>query len=431
MKKKRVTSKSITGFTLVEMAVVTLISGLLFVVAAKLYSNETKKYKFNQTIDRIDITQQAINEYFFRFGRYPCPADPGLAPTHALYGRAQCRANIFAPNPPQAPNLVYTNFGSRDAGGGPDGALPPDGALDFVAIGVVPFVTLDEDTLNTPYTVADGFDSYGHVLSYAVTEYMTNDGTYSYTNPVKPRLGAVNVRDVNAQSVVTPDNSAHYVIYSHGETGEGAYNKQGTRLTNCFVPALLVTPPAGFNPGTPGMQVELENCDNNDAIFIQDLRSYANGDDFNDDVLRFGINMQSEIWRVSPLSPLNDTNYFNTNLGSISTGNAVPTSILYVSGTIRAQSEMRSDNRFCPLVYASVNDCLDPDFLAGDLLGGTGGDECAPGEVVTGIERNQLICAPLLAGPPNFLSYCSGGTFMTGFSLDALGDATPICAVVP
>lgn len=401
------------AFTLVEVAIVILISGLFIAMGATVYTNQMRGYYYQKTLDNLQQTQYAITEFFFRYGRYPCPADPTLPPGDSMYGREWCTDT--PPLPPHvgvSPNIAYRSFGARDT--------DKDGFPNTVAIGVLPFATLDEKVINTPYVIANAFDGYGHMLSYAVSDDMTKN-RYSYSNPVPPTLGAINVRDANNVSVVFPEKSAHYVVYSHSETAEGAYTKEGNRIGNCFIPGLTVIPSTGYNPGTAGIQVELENCDNNDAIFVKALTSYADTDDFNDDILYYGMNMQSEIWRVSAYSPATDTYYYNTNPGGIGIGTSTPTTLLYVSGDIRAQTEIKSSAGYCPLTFTSAGQCVNPEFL-----GGTG-DTCPPGEVATGIEHNSLVCRPLLTGPPNFLSYCSGGEYMTGFTIDGSGNATPIC----
>ncbi len=413
MKKCQINNSQSKGFTLIEMAIVILISGMFIATAVRVYTNETKKHRFNKTIANLEKTQAAVDEFFSREGRYPCPADPRLPPGDSMFGREWCTdAPPLPPHVGVSPNIVYETLGSRDADN--------DGALDPVAIGIVPFVTLSEDVVSTRYSVAEGYDAYNYAYSYAVSDIMTRN-SYNYSAPVPPMLGVIDVRDANANSVITPVGTAQYVVFSHGETGEGAYTRQGTRIGNCFIPGLSVIPPAGFNPGAAGITVELENCDNNDVIFVKELRSFADNDNFNDDILFFAKNLQFEIWRVSAFSPSTDTYYYNTNMGSISTGSLPPTSLLYVSGSIRAQNEMNADVGYCPLTYTSAGECVQPQFLGGS------GYTCGLGEVATGIENNELVCEPLLTGHPQFLSYCSAGEFMTGFTIDRSNGATAIC----
>lgn len=407
------------GFTLVEMAIVTLVSGFFLVMIVKSYSNEFQRQKHQETREHIEATQGAINEFYFREGRYPCPADPRLPPSDPDYGMEACRpdptvACVSGAPPPGEP--ACTSDFARDADG--------IGGPDRVLIGAVPFITLDLNVVDTPYAVRQGSDGYGRLLSYAVSELMTSAAA-SYLNPVNPKLGAIDVVDVNNNPVVQPQGSAHYVIFSHGETGVGAYTKRGTLVENCFVSATASPPASGFNPGTAGIQVELENCDNNDAIFVKDLSSYADSDDFNDDVLYFGVNPQTQIWRNSPLAPTGSTYYYNTNAGNVGVGTVSPISKLHVAGDVEAESQAMSTTieGFCGL---SGSDCLDPDFLGGS------GFDCPDGEVAVGIEDNQLVCQPLLSGPPTFSTDCASitpGSFMTGFSVDFSGNATPVCVV--
>lgn len=389
------------------MAILMIISGFFMTAALQFWNNQQTVKRYRSTVERMELTQEVVNEYFVRFGRYPCPADPRLSPGDAGYGEAACRPDNSAPCaagwPPNGPKCV--SMGARDA--------DDDGASDRVLIGALPFATLSSGAtgLTTPFAVAEGFDAYGNVLSYAVTENMT-DQSYTYSRPVKPRLGAIEVRDANNRSVVTPEGIAHYVIFSHGPTAEGAYTREGNRIGNCFVPGITSVPPGGFNPGTPGMQVELENCDNNDAIFVKELRSFADTDEFNDDILFYGVNMQDQIWRNSTFAPVGDQYYYNTNLGYIGVGTINPGAPLHIAGataTMRVETASNADLGFCDLAgppdiaagdSPTQGDCLDPAFLAGDLEEGTGGFACESGHVATGIEENELVCVPLLDTSP-------------------------------
>lgn len=390
------------GFTLVEMAIVVLIAGFFFAAGVKMYSNEMEKAQYIETQDNLETSQEVINAFYFQNGRYPCPANPILTPSDPDYGREDCSCGL---------GMACTNVGARDADG--------DGVADNVMIGVVPFRDLDDNVAETPYSVAEGFDGYHNMLSYAVTEEMTSTA-YNFGNPVNPRLGAINVRDYNNQAVVDPDSSAHYVIFSHGKTAEGAYKRQGNRITPCSVGGLTVP---GLNPA--GIQIELENCDNNDAIFIKEFQSLGDGDRFYDDVLHYGINMQSIIWRDSIFAPIGETHYYNTNSGFIGAGTLTPNTKLHVAGDIRAETQMESDLGYCDITEAG--DCLDPDFLGGS------GFTCPPGLVATGIENNQLVCEDIWTSGINFSSgSCPGaGEFITSFSIDNLGNVSVISCAIP
>lgn len=385
--------KSTGGFTAIEIAIVVLVSGLLFSAFFRLYENYLLHRDYRTTIENINLAQDALGEFFGLNGRYPCPADPTLPPGDPDYGIEQCRADWLTDPCPN--NLTCLNVDSRDADG--------DGVDDPVVIGTLPSVTLAENAVEVPFVTNKGLDGYNMKLAYAVSENMTDQGLSVY-NPANSNLGAIEVKDKNGRSAVVPEASAHYVIYSTGENNLGGFTRNGDSIGGCVVTSTTNPIPPGFNPGMAGIEVEKENCDNNDAVFVKELHSLVDSDDYYDDILFVGISNMSSLWRRSLYSPPTDTYLYNTNLGSVGIGNSNPSSDLHVMGNVRTETQTQSDD-YCNLTR---DDCVDPDFLGG------AGFQCPNGQAATGIEENRLVCAPIFTAPINFT--CPPGEFVTSFS---------------
>lgn len=409
--------KEAQGFTLIEMAVVVLVTGLLFSSVVSLYDTYLANRNYRTTVDNINLAQDALGEFLGIYGRYPCPADPGLAPGHPDYGVEQCRA-VTDPCP-DISGAIKCQLG-RDADG--------DGVDEPVVIGALPAVTLAENVVDVPFVANKGIDGYGMKLNYAVSEGMALE-TLSLANPANPNLGVIDVKDKNGRSAVVPEESAHYVVYSNGDNGLGAYTKNGMSIGGCIVTSTSSPIPPGFNPGMGGIEVEKENCDNNDTSFVQELQSKDEGsDDYYDDILFVGINNMTSLWRRSFLSPGTETYLYNTNLGFVGVGNTNPSSALHVTGDLKTESYTQTDNTgtgaavgYCDM---AEDNCLHPQFLGGV------GDDCPSGQAAVGIETNTLVCQPIFTGPISFS--CPPGQFVTAFSNRATSSdpSTFTCSVI-
>src|SRR5687768_8735206 len=75
------------GFTLIEFAIVMLISGLLIVPLLQLYTQYTMQKVWNDTKAHVDLARTVVIDYQLNNNRYPCPADRTLPRTDPNYGR--------------------------------------------------------------------------------------------------------------------------------------------------------------------------------------------------------------------------------------------------------------------------------------------------------------------------------------------------------
>lgn len=404
-----------SGFTLVEIAIVIMISGFIMLMGAQFIKLYTINSQREKTVDNVRITQDAINEFFGLNGRYPCPADPTLVSSDANYGLERCRsATNLDDNPDNCigtpANLSCTTNFSRD------GNL--DGHQDIVMIGIVPFRTIADKVVDTPYFENYRFDGYSTYISYAVTEHMS-DERFNLFNPVNPNTGGVRVEDENNISITIPDASAHYVVYSHGDNRKGGYSSAGVMVENCFVPSLIPgDPPVLPAPGPSGggIDVEIENCDNNDAIFIKGIRSMGDNDDYIDDVLFFTSTGLKPLWKNFLNSPAGESYIYNTNLGHVGVGTLDPTHDLHIVGNISAE-ESTIANSYCDGIGSH---CLEPAAIAG------AGSNCSDSrQVAYAIQDNKIVCRNIDWLTP--VHTCPAGKYISAIS--NLG--TVICDALP
>lgn len=353
------------GFTMIELAIVIAFSGIFAVIIGNFFKSYTNDLQRQTTIENINLAHQALYEYFGRNGVYPCPADPTLGPGDALYGEALCREYVATEpdfydltscvNLDPIDNVQCTTNSSRDADN--------NGSDDVVMMGVIPFQTLVDAGLETQFKYLHRKDGYNTMFSYAVSEEMTNNVKYNVNFPAEGTLGAIRVIDENDIPVSDPPDSAHYVLYSHGDNGRGGYSPTGNQVGDCDVTRLDATVgvpyPGGPSTSPPGTDIEIENCDYNDAIFAKAIRSLAAGGNYSDDKLLFRTRAFRPYWRVS----FTDTTHiYNTNFGNVGVGTETPSERLHIRGDLALESAAEAQDGYC---QGPSTTCLAPEFLGG------------------------------------------------------------------
>jgi prepilin-type N-terminal cleavage/methylation domain-containing protein len=175
------------GFTLIEMAVVLVIMGLLIAMLAPLLGNISENNRVEVTLTRLDKINDALVVYLRQNGRLPCPAAPDGDPLGIE--RAHCSGGV---------------------GTG----------------GVVPF-----RTLGLPQ--ADARDGYANYFTYHVAGGYADEGLATgLTDPLGFCFvsggvpdGDLDIEDASGNSVTSQDIA--YVVLSHGKNGHGRFNPPG------------------------------------------------------------------------------------------------------------------------------------------------------------------------------------------------------------
>lgn len=183
------------GFTLVEMAMVLLIVGLLLGGLLVPLTAQMEQRNISDTQKALSEIKEAITGYALANGQLPCPAVPTIPTGQANAGIAQ------------TPPCTGTN-----------------------STGVLPWATLGVSET----------DAWGNRYLYRVTDYFADSiasATYGCAPSTPPSLssfalcssGTLNVLSA-ASGGTTIAGNVPVVIISHGKNGAGAYTPQGTQL---------------------------------------------------------------------------------------------------------------------------------------------------------------------------------------------------------
>ncbi|OGS99319.1 MAG: prepilin-type N-terminal cleavage/methylation domain-containing protein [Gallionellales bacterium RIFCSPLOWO2_12_FULL_59_22] len=191
------TRKNLSGFTLVEMAMVLLIIGLLLGGLIPTLSSQMEAQRVNETRKQLDEIQQALIGFSVINGRLPCPANPTIATGQAGAGTER------------APPCTSSN-----------------------STGVLPWATLGVDET----------DAWGNRYTYRVTAIFAdavsaNSFGGSCTPSPAPTLssfalcssGNLDVRSA-ASGGTSVAIDAPAVVISHGKNAAGAYTQLGAQL---------------------------------------------------------------------------------------------------------------------------------------------------------------------------------------------------------
>ncbi len=197
MKYIPMTHRRTAGFSLIEMAVVLMIVGLLLGGLLPTLSSQMEQRQMNETRKQLDEIQQALMGYALISGQLPCPANPTIATGQALAGIAR---------------------------------IPPCAGVN--STGVLPWATLGVSET----------DAWGNRFTYRVTDYFADSiasATYGGGCTPSPAptnatfaLCSVGTLDVlsAASGGVSIAGNVPSVIISHGKKAAGAYTSQGTQL---------------------------------------------------------------------------------------------------------------------------------------------------------------------------------------------------------
>ncbi|NHZ39613.1 prepilin-type N-terminal cleavage/methylation domain-containing protein [Massilia aquatica] len=170
------------GFSLVEMAVVLVIAGLMIGGLLTPLAVQMEQRKISDTQKTMDEAREALMGFALRNGYLPCPA---VSPVNGLEDRS--------------------------------GATCRDGKRQ----GVLPWATLGLPKL----------DSWGRAFHYSVAPAYSNSGTMFTLQ--SPRDITVGTRDARGNLVAaTAINDIPAVIVSHGKNGAGGFGDSGIRMAD-------------------------------------------------------------------------------------------------------------------------------------------------------------------------------------------------------
>ncbi len=403
------------GFTLIELAVVLLISGATVIMVSQFLKSYTEKARYEDTIEALKVTKAALKEYYALRGHYPCPAVPGGD------GEQECRDETDGAYDPDDCVIVpiglsCTQTSSRDGDG--------NGEDDTIMIGVVPYAELFDRVKDTPFTSTHRRDGYNTLITYAVTEHMTRSEDHTVEDPAPPTEGAINIIDEHERNILVNPNTAHFAVFSHGTNRKGGYSISGQMADGCHVHQMdasdnpvfdgdgnpvMINPPEG--PSGGAYDPEIENCDRNDAIFQSGIRSInMDNNNYNDDLLLYVATGFLPLWSKSLACPTNEgTCLYNTTRGLVGV-TIEPSSELHVAGDVGVAVQVEATN------YCERND-NDTCFIA-DNIAGTG-STCGTGQAAYAIQNGELECRDIEWTNPNTtcpLAFGAQQTYVTAIS---------------
>ena len=192
------------GFTLIELAVVLAIVGLLMTAFLRFYEILDQKQRIETTRARLEELRTALIYYVLTHNRLPCPASPLPG---ANRDQDACAPDATSPPEGVDSHSVVVNDQNKH-----------DESLDIWE-GVVPVRDLQLD----PQL---GTDGWGDVFTYAVSRNVTLPGGMR-GNPA-PK-GHISVVDADGNNLLETPDTGRYVIISHGPSGGGAWTHDGKR----------------------------------------------------------------------------------------------------------------------------------------------------------------------------------------------------------
>lgn len=378
-----VTMQKSEGFTLIEMAIVIMITGLLIAGAASAYTLYIKDKRIQETRSNTTSVVNAISEFRTLYGRYPCPASLSATPDNALYGKEDC--GLLGITPGTCANGACTEEAAnyRNISYKSGGAMVTGRPL--VTSGFVPF-----RELNLPEKRA--YDGYGGRLRYVVTDHLTKSNSFD------PDTGGIEILSATgnnqSNSVLDPPSSADFVVISHGEDMVGAYTRDGVQLP------------------CPNGTFEFDNCNEGKTKAIYRLARSSKGNsnqDFDDRLLYFAKG-DIPLWQMPEGGDNTDVIMKPTgDIGISFDSSQTVNSEAQANGTIRARDSLMANN-FC---LADGTDCFPPSLISGPL-DETDGENiaCPSGRFMVGIEHQKAVCVDKV------WVICPEGQALLGFDED-------------
>lgn len=233
--------RNTSGFTLVEMAMVLMIVGLLLGGLLVPLSAQMDQVKTNETRRMQESIREALVGYALIYGYLPCPAQATLETGLANAGEEATTGNTCA---------CKTASGSDKTVA--DTSVSKVACTDTTVTGVLPWVTLGIDET----------DAWGRRYTYRVTTHFAdripNPYVWGCGSP-EPTTASFTLCSQGVPDVLVAAGGANVatdvpaVVISHGKNGDGAYTQQGTQQT----------------PGSDND--ELENSDNDNSFVSHDF----------------------------------------------------------------------------------------------------------------------------------------------------------------
>lgn len=366
------------GFTLVEMAIVVIISGFIFIplMAALLQKSRDDRHTEN-VASNIRIVK-AIDFFYKQNGRYPCPAHPDRAYGSSDFGAEDCTV----------PGSVLT------------GALPTK-------------------TLGLPFNQA--INEYGWKYIYSVTTNLTDASTFDNVNEVK----VVSTNGGNPSAVFAP-----FILVNPGVDGKGSYSLYGAASVNSCQPSVQAEDQENCDGDSTFIDA---------PIFIA---ASPTDQDYYDDTLSYSISVdEDDLWGLRTDSlPVNKSKVplMTKTFGNVGIGADEPQEKLHIGGKTLLETAYNGDGgelvlqnditvqgaltvdhdaeattsftaeQFCSGYLTSSGSCCYGEYIT------TGGGQCCPNGAFKDLVSGQMMCK-------------ENGTVCTDTDSGNVADASGVC----
>lgn len=350
-------AKKSAGYSLIELATVMIIIGLLVAPMIAAYNSYQKKLAFEVTDDNIALVSTAMGAYRALNGRYPCPASITADRDSPDYGReSDCSSTVIAPG--SCADGICVKNSARSIAGVPI----------RVRVGSIPFRHLNVSE-NTSY------DAYGQRLTYVLTESLGDKDKFKMDG------GGIGVVDTQSPPVSVigtgaDENTAHFIIIAHGANGVGARLETGALREAC---------------GPVDANFENLNCqdETTPAIYRQAQYATASGLNYYDDTISYFVRGEVTPWLVNKdnradiyLKDLSN----DAKVGIDTPGNVALNDRTKINSIARARTELKTSD----LCDQAGNNCTHASLLAGD----DARMECPAGQYMVAISNNEKECKP-------------------------------------
>jgi len=243
--------RKISGFTLVEVAMIVVVGGLMLAASTATLGNYLSQLRITTTQSRMQEIDNAIARYVDIYGQMPCPAALTDAQDSITFGRQLNNTSIYiVPHsltytnnfPPPSNPVVVSNDCYASTVNAPGGAfqstapiLPtplldsPGNAAPLVSQGKIVTGAVPVRDLNLPEQ--DVADAWGDRFIYAVSDVLTINNTLSTYEPSQGSISVVDSSPVPKELTQPspPGSTGQYVIISHGPDRAGAFTIGGVK----------------------------------------------------------------------------------------------------------------------------------------------------------------------------------------------------------
>lgn len=225
-----------SGFTLVELSIVIMISGILMAAWLDAGRLALENKRRSVTMERIDLVRDAMAHYMARNGAYPCPAAPVSSAPGDLKVEDCATLDDADMAEAEAHGIAFINSKA--------GRKIIEGSIPYRLLNIPRETTLD---------------GWNDQFTYAVTAGLTSHDTFNAND------GGIGIVDENDTSLINPPASALWALVSHGPDGSGAWYDGAAAARSC-----------------PSGRSETANCDHEGRYAVAPMSTAVNKNTYDD-----------------------------------------------------------------------------------------------------------------------------------------------------